>query len=99
MTSDSSSSPVQPRPGEGDDGRRQQHLGVENACGLARRFLEAEVDVVIADVMTPDTAEMYRTLLPDIFIVHLRVSLAKARRRAAMRPTYITELEFLTLHT
>jgi predicted kinase len=86
-------------PWEGDEGRRQQHLGVENACGLTRRFLEAEVDVVIADVLTPDTAEIYSTLLPDVVIVHLRVSLDEARRRAAMRPTYISELEFVTLHT
>jgi predicted kinase len=85
-------------PWEGDEGRRQQHLGVENACGLARRFLEAAVDVVIADVLTRETAEIYRTLLPNVVIVHLRVSLAEARRRAAMRPTFISESEFMTLH-
>jgi hypothetical protein len=53
---------------------------------------------VIADVLTRDTDEVYRRLLPDVVIVHLRVSLAEARRRAAMRPMYITEQEFLSLH-
>lgn len=85
-------------PWQGEEGRRQQRLGVQNACQLARRFLDSAIDVVIADVVSPDTLLLYRRLLPDAVVVHLQVSLAEARRRAATRTVYLTDEEFEALH-
>jgi len=85
-------------PWDGEAGLRQQHLGVENACDLARRFARSGIEVLIADVLTPRTAELYRARLPSVLIVQLRISLAEARRRAAMRPVYLTHDEFELLH-
>ena len=81
-------------PWDGEAGLFQQRLGVENACDLARRFASSGIEVVIADVVTVQTAELYRTRLPSVLIVHLRISLAEARRRATQRPVYLTEDEF-----
>ena len=50
-------------PWEGEAGRSQQRLGVENTCDLARRFVTSGIDVVIADVVTP-TARIYRADFP-----------------------------------
>ena len=85
-------------PWDGEAGLNQQRLGVENACDLARRFASSGIEVVIADVLTPQTAELYRARLSDVMIVHLRISLTEARRRAARRPVYLTDDEFERLH-
>lgn len=85
-------------PWQGTEGRRQQLLGVENASALARNFVKAQVDVVIADVLTPETAPRYRRLLPGCLIVHLVVDLAEAQRRAATRKVHLTPEEFAELH-
>jgi hypothetical protein len=53
---------------------------------------------VIADVVTPSTVELYRARLPSVLIVHLRISLGEARRRATQRPVHLTEDEFELLH-
>ena len=85
-------------PWEGAAGRRQQQLGVSNACDLARRFHAAGIEVVLADVVTPATAEQYRQLLPDLRIVRLRLPVAVARRRARTRPVHLRDDEFDRLH-
>jgi len=85
-------------PWHGEAGLLQQRLGVENACDLARRFASAGIEVVIADVLTLSTAELYRARLPSVMIVHLRISLAGARRRATQRPVYLKDDEFEQLH-
>jgi predicted kinase len=85
-------------PWQGEEGRRQQHLGVKNGCHLARRFLDYAIDVVIADLVSADTLPLYRRLLPDAVVVHLQVSLEEARRRAATRSVYLTDEEFEALH-
>lgn len=85
-------------PWAGRAGLVQQRIGVENACDLARRFAGSGIEVVIADVLTVRTAELYRARLPTVLIVHLRISLAEARRRAAQRPVYLTDDEFDLLH-
>ena len=85
-------------PWAGSEGQRQQRIGVENACDLARRYLHWSIDVVLSDVLTPETAALYRHLLPGILVVQLRLSLAEARRRADLRPVYLTEVEFDALH-
>ena len=52
-----------------------------------RRF-----DVVIADVVTPATAARYRSELPDCLLVRLVVTLEEARRRAATRLVYLSDV-------
>lgn len=85
-------------PWDGTAGEEQQALGARNACALARNFLAEGIDVVVTDVLTPSTAEIYRTELPGALLVRLSVDLAEARRRASMRPLYITDDEFLWVH-
>jgi hypothetical protein len=71
---------------------------VDNACALTRRFLQAGIEVVLTDVLTPDTLSHYRHLVPDVVVVHLHVLLPEAQRRAATRVVHLTEDEFLALH-
>ena len=85
-------------PWAGYEGQLQQRIGVENACDLARRYLRWGIDVVMSDVLDADTARLYRSLVPDILIVQLRLPLTAARRRATHRPVYLTEDEFDALH-
>jgi hypothetical protein len=85
-------------PWEGERGRRQQQLGVGNACDLARRFHAAGVEVVLADFVTSTTAAMYRRRLQDVQIIRLRLSLDESRRRAQLRPVHLTDEEFDALH-
>jgi predicted kinase len=85
-------------PWEGREGHRQQRIGVENACDLARRYLHWGIDVVMSDVLNYETAALYRQRLPGLLIVQLRLPLTEARRRANLRPRYLTEDEFDALH-
>lgn len=82
----------------GPAGAVQRRLGASNACALGRRFLAAGFDVTIADVLTPETAVVYREQLPSCLVVHLRVPLAEARRRATTRQVWLTEAQFTELH-
>jgi predicted kinase len=85
-------------PWEGDAGRIQQQIGVENACDLARRFLKSQIEVVLADVVTQASAAVYRRQLEDLQIIRLRLPLDEARRRARLRPVRLTEREFQDLY-
>lgn len=85
-------------PWEGEDGRRQQLIGVHNACDLARRFHAADIEVVLADVVTDATAALYRQLLQDLQIIRLRLPVEEARRRARARPAGLTDQELRDLH-
>jgi predicted kinase len=85
-------------PWEGEDGRHQQRLGVENACSLARNFVAHDIETVIADVITPDTMLLYRRWLPNALVIRLQVTMSEARRRAMSRTVYLTDEEFETLH-
>ena len=85
-------------PWDGDEGRRQQDLGVRNACALASGFVTADIEVVVADVLTRETLPLYRELLPGCVVVRLTVPLEEARRRAATRQVWLTDEEFGALH-
>ena len=82
----------------GEEGVAQHRLAALNACLLARSFVRHRFDVVIADVLTPQTASVYRSQLPDCLLVHLVVPLAEAQRRAALRRRWLTDEEFRKLH-
>jgi predicted kinase len=85
-------------PWQGSEGERQQRLGVTNTCALAKDFLVAGVEVVIADVLSPETAELYGRELPGCLIVHLIVARAEALRRAVTRTVWLTDAEFAALY-
>ena len=56
-------------PWEGDEGARQQRIAVRNACDLARSFLDARIEVIMSDVLSPDTFQLYRERLPSLVTV------------------------------
>ncbi len=85
-------------PWDGDAGARQRLLGVRNACALAANFLAEDIDVVITDVLNPDTAAVYRELLPGCRVVRLSAPLDEARRRDATRAQWLTAAEFDAMH-
>jgi hypothetical protein len=85
-------------PWEGAEGRAQLLLGAANASALATRFTAAGFETVIADVLTPDSAAVYRDELAGCLLVHLRVSMEEALRRAATRTVYLTDAEFRWVH-
>ncbi len=85
-------------PWQGPEGRAQHALGARNAAMLARSLHAAGFAVVVADVITPATAEVYRAELPTCLLVHLRISVAGARQRAATRSVHLTDEEFVLLH-
>lgn len=82
----------------GDEGEAQLRLGSLNAAAIARNFGAAGFATVIADIVTPASLPVYREHLPDAFVVHLRISLAEAWRRARTRRVYLTDDEFEALH-
>lgn len=88
-------------PWEGSSGSRQQRLGVLNACSLAASFVRNHYDAVVLDVLTDETAALYRGQLHGVsplIIVHLAVSRHEARRRSATRLVSLTDDEFELLH-
>ena len=85
-------------PWKGEEGREQQRLGVTNACGMARNFVAVGIEVVVADVLTPETCDLYRRELPGCLIVHMTVEFPEAERRAASRKVWLTDHEFRMLH-
>ncbi|TDD55426.1 hypothetical protein E1263_26100 [Kribbella antibiotica] len=85
-------------PWDGEEGRAQQRLGLKNACILARNFLAVGIEVVVADVLTPETSDLYRRELSECLIVHMTVGFPEAVRRAASRKVWLTDDEFQMLH-
>lgn len=87
-------------PWEGEEGRRQQLLGVRNACGLARTFQAHAFPVVIHDVLSTETARLYREELRDhaLRIVSLLPSFAEIVRRNALRSPRLTRGEIDALY-
>lgn len=52
-------------PWEGEAGHRQNVLGVEHACMLAKSFLSNDYDCLVLDVLSDETAGLYRGLLKE----------------------------------
>ena len=91
---------IQPHkaPWDGDEGRSQQMLGVENACLLAKSFSKNNIDVVILDVITDETANIYKKNLERVKIVLLMPSYEKAHERFVQRAPAISEQEFKMIY-
>ena len=85
-------------PWEGAEGLAQQELGVLNTCGLAERFRRYGFQVVIADVLTPHTEQLYRRHLSGCVIVRLHTTPEEVRQRARTRTVHLTDDEFEALH-
>lgn len=83
---------------EGGEGARQTRLAAAHACALMSSFTHAGFDVVATDVLLWDSGPVYRGHPARPFIVHLRVSLEEALRRAATRRVHLTDEEFRRLH-
>ncbi len=86
-------------PWEGDSGKKQQVLGVRNACLLTNNFLKEEYDVVILDVLTADTAKIYKEKLQNnVRIVLLLPTYEEALRRNTIRPPRLKEGDIKMLY-
>lgn len=81
-------------PWEGEEGNNQQKLGVKNAILLAKNFAHNGTDVIILDVLTDETAKIYKEELPEAKIVLLMPTYDEAFKRYKNRPHTIKEGEF-----
>lgn len=79
---------------------RQLRLGAENACLLARNFSLAGFHVVILDVLTTETAGMYRSKLAPLAhqIVLLLPRLEQSLQRNQARGQWLTDEEVRLLY-
>jgi len=82
-------------PWDGEEGKAQQKLGVQNTCLLTRSFVNAGFDVIILNVLTDETARLYKAELKEIEpkIVLLLPTLDEIKRRNAVRGRRLTDDE------
>lgn len=87
-------------PWEGEEGTAQQRLGVVNACALARNFINAGFDVIVLDVLSDETARLYKAELKEIGprIVLLLPTLDEIKRRNTTRETRLKSAEVEILY-
>jgi len=50
---------------EGEEGFKQLNLGTRHACLLAKSFSDEGCDVAITDILTNETAQIYREILKE----------------------------------
>ena len=85
-------------PWDGEEGKSQQILGVENTCLIANNFAKNNINVVILDVITDETANLYKKNLGQIKIVLLMPAYEKAHERFTQRPPTVSEQEFKMIY-
>ncbi len=87
-------------PWRGEAGLSQLRLGAQNACAVACNCAAAGFAVIILDVLTDETAQIYRTALADweCQIVLLLPSLATALQRNQARGQFLTDAEVELLY-
>ena len=73
------------------EGTAQHHLGVQNACLLARSFFESGYTVIILDLLTDQTLPQYRAALAGraLRIVQLLPRLEEVQRRNEARGQWV----------
>lgn len=88
-------------PWEGAEGKAQQFLGVQNTCMLAKSFIKEGYDVVILDVLSEETTQIYREELNDLHpkIILLLPTLEEIKKRNANRPPRLKPEEIEQLYT
>ncbi len=93
---------VQPHiaPWLGEAGMAQLRLGAKNGCTMAQNFVAAGYDVIILDVLTDETAAIYRNSLGSLAhqIVLLLPTLAESLRRNQQRGQWLTDDEVRLLY-
>lgn len=87
-------------PWQGDEGMAQLRLGAANACILAQNFNRALFHVVILDVLTDETARIYRHQLDqlDHRIVRFMPTLETVLQRNQERGQVLTDDEVRLLY-
>ena len=82
-------------PWDGEAGKRQNILGLEHASMLARSFVANGYDCIILDVLSDETATLYRELLADLepTLIHLLPTWEEIVRRNGTRPPRLTRDE------
>ncbi len=91
---------VQPHhaPWQGEEGKAQQFLGVQHVCQLARGFSNAGWKVVILDVVSNETAPIYRSELNNLKIVQLLPEFKELERRFNERGPVLTKEELMDVY-
>ena len=93
---------VQPHlaPWLGEAGMAQLRLGAKNGCTLVKNFVAAGYNVIILDVLTDETAAIYRTRLGSLVhqIVLLLPTLEESLRRNQQRGQWLTDDEVRLLY-
>jgi hypothetical protein len=86
--------PHQP-PWIGEEGKSQQLLGVSHVCNLAEGFAKAGWEVIILDVLSKETASLYRHLLQNVNlqIVQLLPAFSELKGRFYERGACLTNDE------
>lgn len=87
-------------PWEGEEGHKQQLLGVRHACMLAKSLISENYDVLILDVISDETAQIYKGTLKDSQpkIVLLLPSFEEIKRRNKIRPPRLKEEQIKMLY-
>jgi chloramphenicol 3-O-phosphotransferase len=87
-------------PWEGKEGVLLQQLGIQNACALARNFVADDYDVVIVDIVTTATLDIYRTSLDGVAIHTVQVlpSEEEIAARLLSRPDYLSRGEITAIY-
>ena len=87
-------------PWEGEEGRKQQVLGARNAGMLTRNFVREGYDVLILDVLSKETATIYKKELREhkVKIVLLFPTYEEIVRRNTVRPPRLKDTEVKMLY-
>jgi len=82
-------------PWDGEEGLSQQLLGVNHACLIAQSFLENKFDVILLDVLSEETAKIYKDKLRKYSpkLIFILPSFDEIERRNTTRPPRLTNQE------
>lgn len=87
-------------PWEGKAGNYQLLLGAKNACTLAQAFHEQRLNVIITDVLTSESREIYTSTLSELDpnFVMLMPTLETCLKRNKMRGQFLQDQEVKLLY-
>lgn len=82
-------------PWQGEEGHSQQILGVDHACSIAKSFLDHNFDVILLDVLSDETATLYKEKLHHYkpHLVLLLPTFEEIIQRNLSRPPRLTHEE------
>ena len=93
---------VQPHhpPWMGEEGKSQQMLGVRQVCNLAKSFARAGWEVIILDVLSNETAQLYKHLLRNVNlnVVQLLPALSEQKSKIYNRGARLTNDELMMIY-